>query len=307
MLFFSESSDSKKKIPISFALAGGGCKALFAQGVGKKLREWGCKFAEISGVSAGSAVALIILSEKEEESIEYFEELLKRNKRNFYPTNILTGKRPWPHENMYRRTIRYSIDFEKIRNSGVKIFIHAVRAFPKLNKIKNFWNKLTLIPTTMRAVILDDRDKDRGLVPKRVDKIIRKWDLKEVLFTEKDLNSQEIAEQIIMNSSSIPPVVSFQKTNGEYYLDGGLTNNLLIEPFSEKYKHIGVYYEDSTLYGKNLTSRKNLLLIRPPGKLPIHTFDYTNYIGAREAFELGKEVAESRKAEILKFLEENPK
>lgn len=155
----------------------------------------------------------------------------------------------------------------------------------------------------MRAVILDDRDIERGKTPFRVKKIIEKWKLKEVLFTEKDLDSPQIAEQIIMNSSSIPPVVSFQKTNGEYFLDGGLTNNLLIEPFSGKYKQIGVYYEDNTLYGKKLENRKNLFLIRPPGKLPIHTFDYTNYIGARKTYELGKEIAESKKKEIFEFLE----
>ncbi|MDX1958514.1 MAG: patatin-like phospholipase family protein [Leptospiraceae bacterium] len=292
-----------KKKEISFALAGGGCKALFALGVGERLKAWGVKIKEISGVSAGAAVALMIISDNEEAGIEYFEELLKRNKSNFHVDKLFTGKRPFPHETMYRRTIRYSIDFEKIRQSGVKIYISAVKAFPKRTTIKNFWNKLNLIPTTMRAVIMDDRDKEKGVPHSRVDRIIQKWNLKEILFTEKDLSTPEVTEQIILNSSSIPPVLSFQKTGGEYYLDGGLTNNLLIEHFSNLYKKIAVYYEDVTLFGKAESMLRDVFLIRPNSKLPIETFDYTNSIGARLAFEMGREEAEKQKSQILKFLE----
>jgi predicted patatin/cPLA2 family phospholipase len=292
-----------KEREISFALAGGGCKALFALGVGYMLRTWGVKIREISGVSAGSAVAMMILSGREEEGLEYFEELLKRNKRNFYVNRLFSGKRPFPHENMYRRTIRYSIDFEKIKNSGVKIFILTVKAFPRVQALKNYWNKLNLIPSTMRAVILDDKDKEKGITPTRVQKIINKWNLKEVIFTDEDLKTPEIAEQIILNSSSIPPVLSFQKTEGAYFLDGGLTNNLLLEYFSDKFKKIAVYYEESTLFGKTREALENILFIRPPGQLPVSTFDYTDFVGARKAYELGKEVAFSKKHEILEFLD----
>ncbi|MCB1179483.1 MAG: patatin-like phospholipase family protein [Leptospiraceae bacterium] len=299
---FDSFSFEKESFPISFAAAGGGCKALFALGVGRKLKDWGCKIKEISGVSAGSAAALMLLSNKEEEGIEYFEELLKRNKKNFHFSKLVRGKRPWPHENMYRRTIRFSLDFDKIKKGDTKIFILAVKAFPRLQNWKNLWNKINLIPTTMRAVLLDDRDMERGVIPTRVKKIISKWKLKEVVFTEKDMESPEITEQIILNSSSIPPVLSFQKIKGEYYLDGGLTNNLLMEHFSGKYKKIGVYYENTTLFGKQYINDPNLFLVRPPGKLPIQTFDYTNSIGARETYELGKEIAEGKKKEILHFL-----
>ncbi len=302
-LFFNQPKPKKREI--SLALAGGGCKALFALGVGYMLRSWGIQIREISGVSAGSAAALMILSEKEEEGLEYFEELLKRNKRNFYVKRLVFGRRPFPHENMYRRTIRYSIDFEKIRKSGVKIFISAVKAFPKLDNFKTYWNKLSLIPTTMRAVILDEKDKERGIVPKRVKKIIDKWKLEEIIFTNEDIQTPEVAEQIILNSSSIPPVVSFQKTDRAYFLDGGLTNNLLLEYFSNKFKKIAVYYEENTLFGKTKEVLQNVFFIRPPHKLPIKTFDYTDYIGARKTYELGKETALRKKHEILEFLDSN--
>lgn len=291
-----------KNHEIALAIAGGGCKALYGLGVGYKLRSWGIKIKEISGVSAGSAISLMILSGREEAGIEYFEQLLKRNRSNFWPHHLLFGKRPFPHENMYRRTLRYAIDFEKISRSRVKIFILAIKAFPRKGKLHNYWNKLLLIPKTMRAVLLDDKDKEKGVPCSRVDRIVKEWNLKEVIFTNKDFHYPSITEQIIMNSSSIPPVLSFQRINEEYYLDGGLTNNLLLEPFSPHRKKIGIYYENTTLYGKTEDVLKNTFLMKPKDKLPIHTFDYTNAVGARAAYELGKKDAEEQKEKIFSFL-----
>ena len=294
-----------KNNEIALAIAGGGCKALYGLGVGFQLRSWGLKIKEISGVSAGSAIGLMILSGREEVGIEYFEQLLKRNKRNFWPHRLLLGKRPFPHENMYRRTLRYAIDFEKISKSRVKIFILAVKAFPRKGNLHNYWKKLLLIPKTMRAVLLDDKDKEKGLPCNRVNSIIKEWNLKEVIFTNKDFQYPAITEQIIMNSSSIPPVISFQRINEEYYLDGGLMNNLLLECFSDNRKKIGIYYEDTTLYGKSDEILKDTYLIKPKDRHPIHTFDYTNAIGAREAYELGKKDAEEQKEKIFSFLNAN--
>lgn len=287
---------------INFALAGGGCKALYALGVGYQIRTWGLKIKEISGVSAGSAIALMILSEAEERSIEYFEELLKRNPSNFRIWDLLKGKRPWPHENMYRRTIRYGIDFDKIGKSGVRIFIATVKAFPRKSQMINYWNKIRLIPSTMRAVILDELDKENGRPCSRVSKIIKKWKLREIVFTNEDFQHPEITEQIILNSSSVPPILSFQKINNEYYLDGGLTNNLLLEEFTPGRKKLAVYYDNTSLIGKDPGVIENTYFIKPEEKLPIEKFDYTNAVGARLAYEMGKKDAETHKERIFKFL-----
>ena len=295
-------SNSIKKFEISLAIAGGGCKALYGLGVGFMLRKWGLRIKELSGVSAGSAIAMMILSKREEEGIEYFEELLRRNDSNFRPFQLLKGKRPWPHENMYKRTLQYSIDFNKIIHTKVKIFIHSVKAFPRKKKLINYWNKLRLIPRTMRAVILDEKDLISGKAPTRVKKIIEEWNFQDVLFTNKDFKSENFIEHLIMISSSIPPVVRFQKMDEEYYFDGGLTNNLLLEPFSPNRKKIGVYYEKATILTKSKESLKNTYLINPESVLPITTFDYTNSDGARAAYELGKIDAEKHKDRLYDFL-----
>ena len=113
--------------------------------------------------------------------------------------------------------------------------------------------------------------------------------------------SANLIEQIVLNSSSIPPVLSFQAKDNAYYLDGGLLNNLVLEKFPERDKKIGIYYDDTTIIGKNLEGLKNTMLIKPSKELKITTFDYTNPEGLIETYELGKKDAESMKEKIMDF------
>ena len=291
----------KPEYEVSLAIAGGGCKALYAMGVGYKLRKWGVQLKEISGVSAGAAMALGIISESEEETIEYLAELTKRTSSNFQVTSLFQGKSPFPHENIYRRLIRHGLNMEKIRKSKVKIFIGTVQAIPKKTGIDHFWDIAKLVTETTRAYLLDENDKERGIPCNRVSKIMDRWNMQPIVYTNKDLKSSEIVESIILNSSSIPPVVSFQNNNKVYFLDGGLTNNLLLERFSKKSKKIGIYYENTTIFGKDRSLLESTFLLKPSRRLPISSFDYTDPVGVKDCYEMGKEDVEKLKTEILKF------
>lgn len=287
----------------SLAIAGGGCKAFYGLGAGLSFRKWGLNLSQISGVSAGAAMALCILSEREEESITYFEELARRNSKNFRFLNLLRGLSPFPHENITRRSIRYSLDLKKIKESSVKVFIGAVKAKP-IHKVDGRKTSVSrLISRTMQAYIQDERDKQKGKIPNRVQSIFDEWSLENVIYSEKDLVEPKTVEQILLNSSSVPPVVSLQKKNDEFFLDGGLTNNLLLEYFSPSLPKIGIYYEENTIVGKSDQTMKNTYLFKPSRPIGISSFDYTNPVGVRKAFELGKEDAEDRKSEILDFIQ----
>ncbi|TGK21187.1 patatin-like phospholipase family protein [Leptospira fluminis] len=287
---------------ICFAIAGGGCKAFYGLGIGHELKSWGLKLRQVSGVSAGAAMVLCLLCESEEESVAFFERIVRKNPRNFYFTKLFRGEPAFPHEEMYRKTIRFGMDFPKIIKSGAKVYIHTIRAFPKRDSLKNTFRLARLIAETGRAFLEDERDRNRGLNTERTFRVLRNWNMKEVLFTESDFQDPNTIEQIILNSSSIPPVVSFQKHRKEYYLDGGLTNNLLLEAFPPSAKIIGVHYESTTLVGKDPRLLGRCFLMNPSEPLPITSFDYTNAIGVRETYELGKRDARRNKERILDYL-----
>ncbi|MCC5815542.1 MAG: patatin-like phospholipase family protein [Leptospira sp.] len=295
----------EKFYPLEAALgiAGGGCKAFYGLGVGLELKKWGVRLKELSGVSAGSAMALCLVSNAEEEAVEFFEEITRRNDSNFKISNLFFGEKVFPHESMYRRTIRYAMDWNRIKNTDFKVFIQAVKAIPKKEEsIKSKFEIAKLIAETAQAFTRDERDKNAGIPCNRIQDVLKKWNMTDVIFTEKDFESPDILEQIIMNSSSIPPVVSLQNAKNEYYLDGGLTNNLVLEYFNERIPKIGIYYEDTTLIGKKPEILNETYLMKPSIPLPITSFDYTNPQGVRETFELGKKDAIDQKDKILTFL-----
>ncbi|GBF39786.1 patatin-like phospholipase family protein [Leptospira johnsonii] len=290
---------------ICFAIAGGGCKAFYGLGFGHELKNWGLKLKQVSGVSAGAAMVLSLVCETEEESVSFFERIVRKNPRNFYFTNLFRGEKAFPHEDMYRRTIRFGMDFEKIIRSGVKVFIHTIKAFPKDDANKNTFRLARLIAETGKAFLEDERDRNKGLYTERTFRVLRNWNMREVLFTEADFRNPAVIEQIIMNSSSIPPIVSFQNHGKEYYLDGGLTNNLMLEAFPPNAKIIGIHYEPTTIVGKDPRLLDRCFLVTPSKPLPITSFDYTNAKGVRETYELGKSDALKNKERILEYLKKD--
>ncbi|MCL8265827.1 patatin-like phospholipase family protein [Leptospira weilii] len=290
---------------ICFAIAGGGCKAFYGLGFGHEIKSWGLRFREVSGVSAGAAMVLCLICGDEEECVSFFENIVRKNPANFYLSRLFKGERVFPHEEMYRKTIRFGMDFQKIVKSGIKVFIHTLKAIPKEDSLRNKFRLARLIAETAKAFLEDERDKKRGLNTGRMQRVLRKWNMKEVLFTEKDFDDEKAVEQIILNSSSVPPVVSVQSHGNEYYFDGGLTNNLLLEVFPPDKKTIGVYYEPTTIVGKDPKLLERCYLQTPSEPLPITSFDYTDPNGVRKAYELGKRDARLNKDKIFEYLKKD--
>ncbi|AVV52068.1 patatin-like phospholipase family protein [Leptospira santarosai] len=290
---------------ICFAIAGGGCKAFYGLGFGHEMKSWGLKFREVSGVSAGAAMVLCLICGDEEACVSFFENIVRKNSANFYFGRFFKGERMFPHEEIYRKTIRFGMDFQKIVGSGTKVFIHTLRAIPKEDSLRNKFRLARLIAETAKAFLEDERDRRRGLITERMQRILRKWNMKEVLFTEKDFDDEKTVEQIILNSSSVPPVVSVQCHGKEYYFDGGLTNNLLLEVFPPDKKTIGVYYEPTTIVGKDPKLLERCYLQTPSEPLPITSFDYTDPNGVRKAYELGKRDARLNRDKIFEYLKKD--
>ncbi|WP_061206398.1 patatin-like phospholipase family protein [Leptospira santarosai] len=290
---------------ICFAIAGGGCKAFYGLGFGHEMKSWGLKFREVSGVSAGAAMVLCLICGDEEACVSFFENIVRKNSANFYFGRFFKGERMFPHEEIYRKTIRFGMDFQKIVGSGTKVFIHTLRAIPKEDSLRNKFRLARLIAETAKAFLEEERDRRRGLITERMQRILRKWNMKEVLFTEKDFDDEKTVEQIILNSSSVPPVVSVQCHGKEYYFDGGLTNNLLLEVFPPDKKTIGVYYEPTTIVGKDPKLLERCYLQTPSEPLPITSFDYTDPNGVRKAYELGKRDARLNRDKILEYLKKD--
>lgn len=154
----------------------------------------------------------------------------------------------------------------------------------------------------IRAYFRDEELRRKGELPFHVLNKMKEWGWRERVFTEKEFSDHETVTQIVMNSCSAFPVLPLQSLGGNYYLDGGLTNNLLLEEFSSEIPKIAVFYEQTTLVGKAPEIVANTLLISPDTPFIEQGFDYTSPDLVRYAFEKGKEDAERNRGRILTHL-----
>ncbi len=283
---------------VGLVIAGGGCKAFFGLGVATVLQRKGIKIRAISATSAGSAMALSLVSGVTEEVIDYFCSITFQNESNFYFSKLLSLKRPFPHEEMYRSTIANHINIEKIRKTDIQFFFNSLKVNEQLNPEANRAAYFKLIARLYNAYNREFKLFERdGKYEPLLRQIVEEVGLEEVVFTNKDLSSKKQIEDIILAASSAPPLVELQQmSDGHYYLDGGIYDNLPIVNLPDDIDVvIAVYYEPLTrfLYEHRKDERfEKTIFIKPPGKLPITTWDYTNPYGVRATYEMGKRAGE---------------
>lgn len=121
---------------LALTLAGGGNRALVQIGL---LRRWWPllepRIAAISTVSAGSSMAVSLLTGREREATAYWLGRRAGVTRNVHWRRLLRGERPTPHTPIYRDTLRYErqIRYGRLhpslgRRLGFRPNVHDLRA-----------------------------------------------------------------------------------------------------------------------------------------------------------------------------------
>ena len=86
--------------------AGGGCRCLWQVGFWHVVSpELKLKPDIVTAVSAGAAMAAMIMSGTESKGIQLMKEAVAANKKNFYFKNFFKKERAFPHYEIYRNTI----------------------------------------------------------------------------------------------------------------------------------------------------------------------------------------------------------
>lgn len=292
-----------KEPRISLTFAGGGCKAFFALGVGRELLRAGVKIHTISGTSAGSAMAMALISNVADEVVEHFCEITGKNPSNFHFKKIIKGKSPFPHEQMYRQAVAIHTDFDKIKNTEMRIMLNAMLVPPDLYPPDDDFKRTKLLLSIANAYRKEMNLAKKGIYQPVLHDLARRSRLKEVYFTNDDFLNEKAIEDIILVTSSAPPVVRLQKYyDGNYYLDGGLYDNLPLKDLEPHDLHIAVYYLPMTrrfLRYYERDKNKNIFFVYPDDNLPITTMDYANPIGIHKTYLMGIEAGQN----ILRLLD----
>lgn len=282
---------------IGLALSGGGCKAFFGLGVGQTLLEAGYAPVATAGTSAGSAMAFTLASNRSEQVVRYFASITRRNPSNFHWKKLLRGHRPFPHERMYRATIASYIDLHALQEGPNQVFVTALRLPPRLYPPNDRLRRLRLVTRLIAEARRDASSVSRGVYHQVLPRFAREAGLEDVVFDRRHFTSRRAIEDIILASSSIPPLVKFQQLeDGCYYLDGGLTRNLPVAALPECDLIVAVYYEEWSRAQLELAGEergRTIVYVRPDARLPITTWDYANPVGVRSAYDMGRKAGEA--------------
>lgn len=269
---------AQSKSPFSaIVFAGGGDRCMWQAGfLTTAAPALGLRPDEVSGASAGSAIACLVFAERTHDGIEFFKEITARNKRNFYPGNIFRGKPAFPHYEIYRKVILNGIDAASLKklHSGpdIRILMTHPPAWcgPRLGTFIGLSSYVLEkhIAHTVHPV-LSSKIGFRG----------------EVVSVRDCTTPGELAS-VILASSCTPPFMPLQYRNSKPVLDGGLIDNVPVSALARKH--------DSTLilltrqYPRtHIPNVPGRTYVMPSIPVPISKWDYTNPKGIQLTFEIG--------------------
>lgn len=278
--------------------------------------EAGLKITSLSGASAGSAMAGALLQKNYRDVVEYFRSVTQRNPSNFHLKNLFLGARPFPHERIYRRAILTYFDPEAVRKSKIRIAVNALQV--PASRAGSSFSRARVMMAVVAAYRKEMKLLRDGRYTPAMVQAASELGLEEVVFRNEDFSGPDRACDIILASSSVPPMVRFQTMQGRYFVDGGITRNLPLDLLEPVDVAVGVYYElwtrlqyegisagvSGSVESRAETRRvraKRVLFVTPDRRLPVETWDYANPKGVLSAYEAGRRAGEQLLIAIKDF------
>jgi len=283
---------------IGLTFAGGGNRSFYQVGLWER---WGARLlprlGAVSACSAGAAVAVLLFSERIDQSRAAFARRRIGIRGVFDASRLRSGRRPFPHNEVYRATLREAIDeegFQRLRERPFPISILCT-AFPRRLP------KLAAIAAGL-AVYEAEQVHDRGLLhprhPRKVGFTPRAWDAREC-------ESIDELIELVLASSSTPPFTSLGRYRGETLIDGSMIDNapaylldevpgvrrslvMLTRPYADH--HVG--------------RREHRLYVAPSQALPVARWDYREHAPIEATVEAGRRDAIRYDAALDALLED---
>ncbi len=207
---------SERDLAITFA--GGGNRAFYQLGLmngwrARLLPRVGC----LATCSAGACVAALMLSGREEEVNGYWKERCREVTKNFEWRRLLSGKRPTPHEPIYRDMLRHAFSsggLERIRSQPFPVLV-LTTAFPRRLPV------FAAVLLALGAYKLEKVLREGGIHPTYG----RRVGFTALAFDARDCETPEQLADLIISSSATPPFTSVGNFAGRHLLDGGVIDN----------------------------------------------------------------------------------
>lgn len=261
--------------------AGGGSRCFWQAGFWSVFDPDGKRVPQrVAAVSAGAAMACLLFSRKTAFGLSYFKQATASNRRNFYPTRVLRGGKPFPHERIYRDAIEATIDVDALAtlHAGPEFHI-AMSALPR------WLGPHAAMVTGMLAYDLEKRVR-RPVHPT----LGRALGFRPVFGSVRACATPGALADLILASSATPPFTPVGRFDGHAVLDGGLVDNVPVQPLADQPGETLVLLSRCYPRLPNIARRT---YVQPSKPVRISMWEYTDPQGLQDTFDLGRADAEA--------------
>lgn len=271
--------------------AGGGSRCFWQIGFWDGANRAGLALNETidyaASASAGCALATAALLNRGPETLALFKALTARNPRNIYWQNLMPGvdEPVLPHFGMYRQALEEFLSHEDLDDLADKRLEFLMARCPRYLRGG--------LGTTAAFTVY-------GLEKRLTGKIHPYWTQKMGFkpLVSSNQEAEDLADFInmILASSSVPPVLPSIDHRGESVLDGGIIDN--VPAFLADGRSGLTLVLLSKQYKQPLPTVVNRVYVQPSEAIKIDKFDYANPEGLQQVYDLGlkdgRQFADSR-------------
>jgi len=269
----------------SAVFSGGGSRCMWQVGFWQMVSpELGLRPEIVAGVSAGAAMAGMIMAGTAEAGLTLIKEATAANKKNFYMSNFLTKEPVFPHYRIYRDTVLKTLDGEALKRFKKGPEVRVLFANPPV-----YLGALSGTFVGLMAYVIEKHTM-HPVHPKMASKL----GYKPTIVKLNDCDTAEEIADVIMCSSCTPPFLPIMRYNGRVSLDGGIIDNVPVSAIGEDGRKGKMIVLMSRIHRIDRIPQTGERLYLQPSVTPaISKWDYTNPDGLQSAYDLGKKDGET--------------
>ena len=282
---------------LAITFAGGGNRSFYQLGLMNRWREMLLpRVVAMAACSAGACIATLLVSGREREVKQFWEQRRSGVTKNFEWRRLLSGQRPTPHEPIYRDTLLHAFmdgGLEQVRAQPFPILI-LTTAFPRY------------MPGIAAALLgLFSYDLEKKLNKELIHPSYgRHVGFRPVVFDARDCESPAELADLIIASSATPPFTSVGSFGGRRLLDGGIIDNVpafLADDAPGVARNLVLLTRP---YPAHVVGRQgSRLYIAPAETLPVERWDYTRPDLVEATIEIGERDADLNQTLLAAFLD----
>lgn len=265
--------------PATLVLAGGGNRCWWQAGLLSALRERGLVLPpELTGTSAGAAVAAAVLTDTVDAALESCRRLYSSNATIFRWRSLLSRRLEFAHQSIYPAWISDFLTpdgLARLRQGPSRLLVAVTRPAPVLGLAGS-------VALGTLAYLVDK--KLQSLHPR-----LPRWLGLRLEFLALPDGDIETAHRLLCAAAAPPPIMPAQRLGGRPAFDGGYTDNAPLPPRapaegSRSLTLLTRHYPDRP----TLFSHGDRWYWQPSRPVPVSTWDCTFRATVDEAYALGR-------------------